>query len=110
MESSTLSGINDQTVDRTAVGAISVIAPSVASPIAAAIRLCLDARPDLVVRSRTAPAMDTRSQGGVGSYRVEGMWRLDDRGDDLLDDDQNQKFSTHKFSTRQGPPTCSPPV
>ena len=97
MESSTLSGINDRIIDRTAVGAISVIAPSVAS-----------IREALTDRCRTAPAMDPRSQGGVGPYRVQGMWRLDDQGNDQLDDDP--KFFTHKFSTRQGPPTCSPPV
>lgn len=94
MESNTLSSV----VDRTCVDVISDIAPAAASPIATGTRL------DMSGRFRTAPVMDSRSQGGVGSYRVEGMWRSDDRLDH-----QDPKF-THKFSTRQGPPTCSPPV
>jgi hypothetical protein len=54
----------------------------------------------------------------VRMYQAPELWRLENkvvvRGCTVaipaeLDQDDPQ-FSTHKFTTRQGPPTCSPPV
>lgn len=53
-------------------------------------------------RIRTAHVVDTSFQGGVGSYDVQGPWRFELPMTDPM--------STHKFTTRQGPPTCSPPA
>lgn len=99
MEINTMTG-----VDKTTVGAFSTIATCV-SPIAASVRPCPDAyRPAVIGRGGIDAVAGFRSQAGVGSNRVPAMWQ-----DDLQLIDPKMHRFTHKFTTRQGPPTCSPP-
>jgi hypothetical protein len=95
MEINTLSS-----VDETTTSATSMIVASLVSPTQ--------------VRFRT-PIRS--SMPGVGAYRVPASWLaaqvVDPGCGDVIAtklDPQDPQFSTHKFSTRQGPPSCSPPV
>ncbi len=112
MEINMLSGHIDGTVDRTVAPASCLMAatgstkPLIAAPSSQPRR---DA-----VSSHAGPATDAHLLRGVGTYRVPASWQLDApvigavRGP--ITDQQDPKFSTRMFSTRQGPPTCSPPV
>lgn len=57
----------------------------------------------------------TRLMSEAGVYHVPAFWGLSIKGDLGCDavvfakPDQQAPF-THNFTTRQGPPTCSPPV
>jgi hypothetical protein len=91
------------------VGATAPVVSLVASPM----RSTVGVPAALVDRG-----MSTRSISGVGVYHVPAFWRLENKGVDrgcavaipAELDQQDPHFSTHKFTTRQGPPTCSPPV
>lgn len=101
MESNTLSSVNERTTSAT-----SVIVASLVSRTPVRSRMPLGS--SMPVRS---------SMPAVGAYRIPASWfaaqAVDpDCGDVIATklDPQDPQFSTHKFSTRQGPPTCSPPV
>ena len=107
MEINTLSNVDDMTTS-----ASSVIVASLDSPtqlrFRGPIRISTPMRISMPIGS---------SMPGVGGYRDPASWLaaqvIDlDCGDVIATklDPQDPQFSTHMFSTRQGPPTCSPPV
>lgn len=62
-------------------------------------------------RGRRASTLDARSFAGEGAYGVRGTWFDRMAGHTILAvDKQDSAFTTYNFTTRQGPPTCSPPV
>ena len=101
MEINTLTSVDDKTTR-----ASSMIVASLASPTQVRFRMPL--RISMPIRG---------SMPAVGADRVPASWfaaQVVDPGcGDVIAiklDPQDPQFSTHKFSTRQRPPTCSPPV
>jgi hypothetical protein len=77
---------------------------------------CATMRANSVVAAAPVMPVRTRSMSGVGVHRVQAS-RLDTQPSDLGSviaaapiAGPDQQFSTHKFTTRSRPPTCSPPV
>lgn len=96
------------------LSSVGATAPAI-SLVASPMRSCVALPAALVDRGMSAT---THSISGAGVYHVRAFWRLENKRVDracavalTADFDQHDpQFSTHKFTTRQGPPTCSPPV
>ena len=101
MESNTLSSVDKRTTSATSVIVASLVSPT-------QVRFRMPLRISMPICS---------SMPAVGAYRVPASWfaaqAVDPDGGVVITttlDPQDPQFSTHKFSTRQRPPICSPPV